>query len=396
MERGSPTSTDHIRVRLARYIDRAIDTALSTERLVGVAVLIALDGEIVYERAAGFADREARITSRPDTIFRLASVSKVIASVAALAMMERQMLSLDDPVSRWLTKFRPRLKDGSQPAITIRQLMTHTAGLDYGFTSSGGPYRQAGVSSGLDMPGLSMHEAMDRLASLPLLGEPGKAWNYSLATDVLGAALESAGRAPLSELIRLLVIEPLGMTDTAFHVPPNKVERLAVPYADGMPRPVRMSDPHEMLCQSGLLRFSPSRILDPRSYPSAGAGMAGTARDLLSLLEAIRSGGAPVLRSDSAAALTHDALPPNLTTSFPGWTYGLGVGVLRDRQVAGVPHENGTWRWGGAYGNEWFVNPDRRLTVVSLSNTALEGTEGAYPRNLRDAIYYALTSVAGA
>jgi len=395
MERGFRTSID-IRQRLARYVDRAIDTALYTERLVGVAVLIALDGDVLYERAAGFADREGRLTSRPDTIFRLASVSKLIVSVAALAMVERRMLSLDDPVSRWLAKFRPKLKDGREPAITIRQLMTHTAGLDYGFTPLGSQYQQARVSSGLDMPGLSMQEAMERLGSLPLLSEPGKAWSYSLATDVLGAALESAGRAPLPELVRLLVTGPLGMTDTEFHVSADKVGRLAIPYADGMPRPVRMSDPHEMLCQFGLLRFSPSRILNPRSYPSAGAGMAGTARDLLSLLEAIRRGGAPVLRSDSTAALTRDALPSHLTTSLPGWTYGLGVGVLRDRRLAGVPHENGTWRWGGAYGNDWFVNPDRRLTAVSLSNTALEGSDGAYPRNLRDAIYYALTSVAGA
>lgn len=381
-----------IRERLARSVDAAIDMALEIERIVGAVVLVALDGKVVYERAAGLADRETRRPARPDTIFRLASVSKVIVSATALAMVERGIILLDDPVSRWLPRFKPKLRDGREPTITVRHLLTHTAGLAYGFTVPGGPYQRAQVSSGLDMPGLSLTEAMKRLASVPLLSEPGETWTYSLATDVLGAALESAEGASLPELVREFVTGPLRMTDTDFCVSPARAERLAVPYADGMPRPVRMSDPHELLCQFGLLRFAPSRVLDPKSYPSGGAGMAGTAGDLLALLEAIRRGGSPILRLDSAVALTTDALPAGMMTAFPGWTWGLGVGVLRDRQAARVPHENGTWRWGGAYGNDWFVNPHRRLSVVSLTNTALEGSDGAYPRNLQNAIYYALTS----
>lgn len=388
MASGSHTSTES----LARWVDRVIDSAVDMERIVGAVLLVAVDGEVVYERAAGMADREARAPVHRHTIFRLASAGKVIVSAAALAMVERGIVSLEDAVSSWLPQFRPRLGDGSEPVITMRQLMTHTAGLGYGFAPSEDSYQRAEVSSGLDMPGLPLGEAMRRLASVPLLGQPGRAWNYSLATDVLGAAIESAGRAPLPELVRRFVTGPLQMLDTDFHVPADKVARLAAPYEDRMPRPERMSDPHEMLCQFGLLRFSPSRILDPRSYPSGGAGMAGTARDLLSLLEAIRKGGLPILRPVSAAALTSDALPPHVTTGSPGWTHGLGAGVLRDRRAAGVPHGNGTWRWGGAYGNDWFVDPHRRLTVISLTNTALEGSDGAYPRNLRDAIYYALTS----
>ena len=385
---GSRTNTEV----LARCVDRVIDSALHRERIVGAMVLIAVDGVPVYERAAGMADREARVPVRRDTVFRLASVSKIIVSTAALAMVERGMVSLEDAVSGWLPEFRPRLADGSQPGVTVRQLLTHTAGLGYGFVPPDGPYREAGVSSGLDMPGLPMAEAMRRLGSVPLLGEPGRIWSYSLATDVLGAALESAGGESLPELVRRFVTGPLRMTGTEFHVPPDRVGRLAVPYADRMPRPVRMSDPHEMPCQHGLLRFSPSRILDSRSYASGGAGMAGTAGDLLSLLEAIRRGGFPILEPDSARALTSDALPSHMTTSSPGWTHGLGAGVLRDRLAAGVPHENGTWRWGGAYGNDWFVDPHRRLTAISLTNTALEGADGAYPRNLRDAIYCALSA----
>src|SRR3989442_1065443 len=120
------------------------------------------------------------------------------------------------------------------------------------------------------------------------------------------------------------------MVDTDFSVRPDRVERLAVPYTDGAPRPMRMNDPHDMHFQFGLISFSPSRILDPRSYPSGGAGMAGTATELLAFLEAVRTGGAPIISPNSARALTTDALSPHMTTAEPGWTFGLGVGVLRD------------------------------------------------------------------
>ena len=383
-----------IRERIAGGVDRVIDCALELERIVGAVLVIAVDGDVIYERAAGLADREARIPVRHDTVFRLASAGKIIVATAALAMVERGILSLEDPVTRWLPGFRPKLDSGVEPLITVRHLMTHTAGLDYGFLPGDGPYQRAGVSSGLDMPGLSLAEQIARLASVPLLGEPGSKWTYSLATDVLGAVLGSAAQAALPQVVAYFVTGPLGMRDTDFQVGPDRIDRLAVPYADGLPRPVRMSDPYEMVCQFGVLRFSPSRILDPDSYPSAGAGMAATARDLLTLLEAIRRGGHPILGNESAVALTRDALPLHMTTISPGWTHGLGAGVLRDRRIAGVPHENGTWRWGGAYGNDWFVDPHWGLTVVSLTNTALEGSDGCYPRNLRDAVYYGLTAVA--
>jgi CubicO group peptidase (beta-lactamase class C family) len=379
---------------LGHRLDPVIDLALARENIVGTVLLVAVDGERVYSRAAGFADRESGTQVREDTIFRLASVTKLVVSCAALVMIDRRMIGLEEPIARWLPGFRPKLDDGREPAITIRHLLTHTAGLDYPFKSSG-TYQASGISCGLDMPGLPMHEAMRRLASVPLVFEPGNAWRYSLATDVLGAVLERVAETPLPDVVRHLVTQPLGMFDTDFTVRGDSLERLAVPYADDLQHPLRMNDPHEVLGPDGPVRFSPSRIFDPESYPSGGAGMAGTASDILRLLETVRCNGAPILSAAAARSLTTDALPGGIDIGLPGWGFGLGVAVLRDPEVARTPHDAGTWRWSGAYGHDWFVNPSRRLSVVSFTNTAFAGCDGAYPLAVRDAIYSALTSEHG-
>lgn len=161
----------------ANAIDGAIEKALREKRLVGAVVLVAQGGEIVYRRAAGMADREAGKPMACNTLFRLASVSKPIVSTAALALMARGDMRLDDPVTRWLPDFRPRLADGTVPLLTLRHLMTHTAGLSYRFFQpEGGCYARLGVSDGMDEAALSLPENVRRIASAPLLAPPGAEW----------------------------------------------------------------------------------------------------------------------------------------------------------------------------------------------------------------------------
>ena len=377
------------RERLAHHINRVVDGTLERERIVGCVIAIACDGDVVYRRAAGHADRARALPMQESAIFRLASLTKPIISATALAMVERNLLRLDDPLTNWIPEFRPRF-EGREPVISIRHLMTHTSGLSYGFSPYEPSYKELNVSNGLDQPGLSIEEALGRLASTPLLFEPGSAWNYSLSTDVLGEVLARAGRASLPELVARFVTGPLGMVDTAFHVADRR--RLTTAYADGMPRPEPMTDPCDVSSSTGIVQFSPSRILDQKSYASGGAGMAGTASDFLALLEVIRCGGAPILCDESAKALTTRALPPQVHLPELGWTFSLGVAVLENPKISRTPHCAGTWRWGGAYGHDWFVDPGRNLTAVTLTNTALEGDDGAFPKVLRDAIYYSMTS----
>ena len=371
----------------AARLDAVLDAWVQSERIVGAVVLVARDGEVAYQRAVGHADRERRVPVTGCTIFRLASMTKTIVSATALALAERGVLSLDDPVNAWLPQFTPALPDGRQPVITIRQLMTHTSGLGYGFEQGAqSPYRLQGVSTGLDQPGLTMEENLRRLAGVPLLFEPGTRWDYSLSTDVLGAVIENAAGVPLPAAVARYVTGPLGMSDTAFHVTDPK--RLAVPYKDGDPKAVRMNPLLDSLPLGPGIPFSARRVFDPASFPSGGAGMTGTAGDYLRFLEALRQGGAPILTRESAALLAEHAIGDlRAESEGPGWGFSLGAAVLLDPAAAGTPQHAGTWQWGGVLGSHWFVDPEERLTMVVLTNTAIAGVIGAFPAELRDAIY---------
>ncbi|AWK88416.1 serine hydrolase domain-containing protein [Azospirillum thermophilum] len=384
---AAPTPAFSADPGLAARLDSVVDRAVAEQRIVGTVVLVAEDGRIVYRRAAGLADRESRRPMREDAVFRLASVSKPFVTVAALALAERGALRLDDPVTRFLPDFRPALPDGRRPEITVRHLLTHSAGLTYSFFEPpGGPYHQAGVSDGIDLPGFGLEENLRRIASAPLLYEPGRGWSYSVATDVLGAVVERAGGAPLPDMVERLVTGPLGLRDAGFTA--REPDRLAVPYADGSPRPVRMTTLQEMPFAASTILYSPPRALDPTAFPSGGAGMVGTAGDVLALLEALRTGGGPVLSRDGVRALVANAVGDReLGLIPPGWRWGLGFPVLQDPAAAGTPQSAGTWQWGGVYGHSWFVDPARRLTVVALTNTAVAGMAGAFPDGIRDAVY---------
>jgi CubicO group peptidase (beta-lactamase class C family) len=372
---------------LVKRLDAVVDRALAGERIVGVVIFVARDGEIVYHRAAGFADREARKPMREDAVFRLSSLTKPFVTTAALSLIEKHPLGLDDPVTKWVPEFRPKLPDGREPVITIRQLFTHTAGLTYGFFEpENGAYHRAKVSDGMDQPGLDLDENLRRLASVPLVFPPGTAWGYSLATDLLGKVIERAVGAPLPEVVRRTVTEPLQLLDTDFVI--RDRARLVTPYADATPRPARMSDSQAVPFGVGAIRYSPSRIFDPKSYPSGGAGMVGTAGDFLTLLETLRTGGGKILKPKTTRIMTSNAIGDLPVPALgAGWGFGLGMSVLKDPLAARSPQAASTWQWGGVYGHHWFVDPKNRLSVVVLTNTAIAGMIGAFPDACRSAIY---------
>lgn len=374
----------------ANAIDGAIEQALREKRLVGAVVLVAQGGEIVYHRAAGMADREAGKPMALNTLFRLASVSKPIVSTAALALMAQGAMRLDDPITRWLPNFRPRLADGTTPLMTLRHLMTHTAGLSYRFFQpEGGFYAQLGVSDGMDEASVSLQENVRRIACAPLLAPPGAAWRYSISTDVLGAAIEQASGLPLTQAVKKWVTGPLAMTDTDFlAVDPA---RLAAAYADhpGEPRRLRQPDRLPFIDGSAGFHLSPARALDPQAYASGGAGMVGSAEDFLRLLETLRQGGGQVLPAEWVTALTTNQIGDLPMPFWPGRGFGLGITVLKDPIAAQTPESVGTWRMGGTYGHSWFVDPVRQLSVVAFTNTALEGMSGAFVGEICQAVYAA-------
>ncbi len=373
---------------LARRLDPVLDDALTQRRLVGIVMLVLQAGHPVYFRSAGFADREAGRRMERDAIFRLASLTKPIVTAAAMALIEQGALRLDDPVSAYLPDFRPRLGDGSTPVITIHHLLTHTAGLGYGFLQQADdPYPQAGISDGLDAPGRSFADNLQRIAAVPLASAPGTAWHYSVALDVLGAALEQVAGRPLPQLVRQLVTDPLDMPDTDFSL--RDPSRLATAYGDGATQPDRLG-PTAVIPFAGAsgIRLAPDRHADPGSFPSGGTGMLGTAADFARLLESIRLGGAPILQPATVARMTRNQIG-NLQVDVrdPGWGFGYGWSVLKDPALAATPHGTGTLQWGGVYGHSWFVDPAAQLTVIGLTNTAVAGMTGAFPLAVRDGIY---------
>ncbi|HEY6403372.1 MAG TPA: serine hydrolase domain-containing protein [Blastocatellia bacterium] len=385
---GNERNNDVDSPALSAKVDRVIDEALASDRIVGAVVLISHNGRLVYQRAAGLADRETGQAMRLDTLFRLASLTKPIVSTAAMILVERGQLSLEDPVTRWLPDFRPATPDGECPTIIIRQLLTHTSGLSYGFLQPpGSQYHRAGVSDGLDEPGRSMEDNLARLASVALMFRPGSAWQYSLSMDVLGAVIERGAGCALPEVVERLVTGPLGMEDTGFAI--RDADRLAVPYADGPELPVRMGDPHIVPFADGAgIVMAPSRAFDLSSYPSGGAGMVGTAPEFLHFLETLRSGGGSLLKPDTAASMMRNQIGDlQVNLRGPGWGFGFGAAVLKDPEQAGSPQSAGAWGWGGVYGHSWFIDPAQKLIVVGLTNTTIEGMAGHFPTDLRNAVY---------
>jgi CubicO group peptidase (beta-lactamase class C family) len=374
------------RKRLKAELDRVIAEALDEHRIVGTAVEILIDGEPAYRHAAGLADREADRPMTKDSIFLLSSVAKPIVTVAALNLMQSGTIGLDDIVSEWLPAFRPQLPDGGEAQITVRQLLTHSAGLSYVFMEEGdGPYRRHAISSGLDDTDDDLTALIGKLTAIPLSYAPGHGWGYSMSLDVLGAVIEQATGLKLPEAIAAIVTGPVGMGDTAFSVADTR--RLVAHYGDASPRPRRLVGDDAVPFFGNPVRLSPGRIFNPRAFPSGGAGMAGTAGDVIRLLESLRTGHSPVLDAASTRSIFDIQARTGGLAAGAGWEFGFGGAVLVEPETAGTPQSRGTLQWDGAYGHKWFIDPARGLTVVALTNTAFEGMNGRFPADLRDAIY---------
>jgi CubicO group peptidase (beta-lactamase class C family) len=366
-------------VTIARVADYWRDVT-ARGQIVGGVLLVAQEGKLRYAGALGWADRKAGQRITRQTRFRLASLSKLLTSVCVLRLCELELLQLDAAVGRWLPRFRPRLADGREPVICLRHLLSHTAGLGYGFEMPpGNPYERAGVSDGLDQVAFGMDENLRRLADAPLLFEPGSAWRYSLATDVLGAVIEAAGGLPLPDAIARWVTGPLGMTATSFARETGQI--LPRAYKDGG-LPMAVDEVLEIDgCQA---RLTPDR----QGYPSAGAGLLGTADEYLRVLECLRLGGAPLLQPASTALLLGNAIGDNeISHRGPGWKFGLGPLLLTDPVVAGQRQGAGTWSWCGLYGCHYWVDPEARISLVCLTNTAVAGAWGEVADGLVAAIY---------
>lgn len=361
--------------RVAR-IDRVLQQYVDENRVAGIVALVLQDGRPVYERAVGWSDREASRRMTPDTIFRIASQTKAITSVAVLSLVEEGKLALGDPVGRFVPSFAKTTvatrQDGTvtavpaKRAITIRDLLTHTAGISYGtgadvareYEAKGlGPAAGYGwYTADKDEP---ICDTMERLGTLPFAAQPGEQWVYGYATDILGCVVERASGTPLDRFIRERITGPLGMKDTQFFLPPGQRSRLAAVYASG-------TDGRAERAPDGS-RGQGHYVDGPRRSFAGGAGLLSTARDYARFLEMIRNGGAidgvRILAPRTVMLMTTDQVGTLYRTD--GLGFGLGF-EMTERYGANGMDSVGAFGWGGAYGTLYRVDPEAQLVVVLM------------------------------
>jgi CubicO group peptidase (beta-lactamase class C family) len=363
--------------RLAR-IDALLQRYVDDNRLAGVVGLVLRDGKPIYERAVGWSDKEAGRKMTTDTIFRIASQTKAITSAAILSLMEEGKIGLNDLAGRYIPGFATttvavQSANGSEASIaparrpiTIRDLLTHTAGISYGTNASVAPeYEKKGLgpAAGFGWYTADKDElvctTMDRLATLPFVAQPGEAWVYGYNTDILGCIAERASGMPLDELVRTRITGPLGMKDTQFFLPPSQRDRLAAVYTMG-------NDGRIARAPDGA-RGQGHYIDGPRKNFAGGAGLLSTARDYARFLEMIRGGGqlegTRILAPRTVALMTTNQV--GSLHSPNGLGFGLGFETT-DRYGANGMDSVGSFGWSGAYGSMYRVDPQAQLTIVMM------------------------------
>jgi len=384
--------------RLAR-IDQVLQQYVDEGRIAGAVALVQRNGQVAYERAFGWSDKEAGRRMTADTIFRIASQTKALTSVAILSLMEEGKLSLPDPVSRFIPSYEKttvlvRKENGATetvPAkrqITIRDLLSHTAGISYGVDRDLAPLYEAkglGPAAGFGWYTADKDEpicsTMERLATLPFAAQPGEAWVYGYATDILGCVAERASGMKLDELIRTRITGPLGMKDTHFYLPAAQRGRLAAVYASG-------EDGKAVRAPDGA-RGQGHYVDGPRVSLGGGFGLLSTARDYARFLEMIRNDGAldgvRILSPRSVRLMTSNQV--GALHSTQGLGYGLGFQTT-DRFGANGLDSEGAYGWGGAYGSIYRVDPESGVTIVFMIQLIPDRTD--IRRKISTLIYQAL------
>jgi CubicO group peptidase (beta-lactamase class C family) len=361
--------------RLAR-IDKMLQSYVDRNMIAGAVALVLKDGRPAYQKAVGWADKEKNRPMRMDTMFRIASQTKAITSVTALSLVEEGALSLSDPVGKYIPSFAKTtvaVRNGeatsivpAKRAITIRDLLTHTAGISYGVDPQiSKQYAEKGLgpSAGAGWYFADKSEpicdAIERLGTLPFVAQPGEAWVYGYNTDILGCVIERVAGQSLDRVIAARVTQPLGMTDTHFFMPAEQKDRLATVYSSGADGKV-VRAPEGALGQGSYLD-------GPRRTFAGGAGLVSTARDYGRFLEMIRNGGEldgiRILSPRTVALMRTNQV--GTLHSANGLGFGLGFETT-DRYGANGMDDVGSYGWGGAYGTVYRIDPHERLVIMLM------------------------------
>ncbi len=412
---ASPESAGMSEARLQRLEEHLKRNYIDNGRFPGTHTLVYRRGKVVHSALQGLADVERNVPVKDDTIFRIYSMSKPITSVAFMMLVEEGKVALDEPVAKYIPEWRnlgvyvggmPTI--GTQPGgpprfitkptarpMQIVDLLRHTSGLTYGFqnrTNVDAAYRTLKIGN-VDVTG-TLQTMIEGVATLPLEFSPGEAWNYSIATDVLGYLIGKISGKPFEQFLKERIFDPLGMADTAFYVPEEKAHRFAACYsADDKGGKVLQDDPTK------------SPYLKPPSFVSGGGGLVSTTADYLKFCRMLLGrgalGNARLLSPKTLALMTTNHLPGNKTlpelsrslfseATYDGVGFGLGFAVTMDPARTLIPGSAGEFWWGGAATTSFWVDPAEDLAVVFMTQNL---PSAAYPvrRELRTLVYSAIT-----
>lgn len=367
--------------RLAR-IDTVLKEYVDKGRMNGAVAMIVHDGKIVYYKNFGYNDLDTKAPLQKDGIFRIASQTKAITSVAVMMLHEEGKFMLDDPISDFIPEFKnPKVIDKYNKAdttyttvpakreITIRDLLTHTSGLGYaqiGSSEAKAIYYKAGIVGGIGIPEFLLADKMKILGSLPLFHQPGEKFTYGLNTDVLGYLVEVVSGMSLKDYLHKRIFEPLGMKDTYFYLPANKQNRLVMLYREDSTtkKPVKM--PEKLSLYGDMYRDYPKKN---GTYYSGGAGLSSTIYDYAIFLQMLLNGG----EYNGKRLLSHNSVRMMTMNQIGDISrgpnkFGLGFGITTEKGSAQLPTQEGTFEWGGMFATTYWVDPKEKLIGLVYRN----------------------------
>ena len=381
-------------------IERMMEQYVSSGKSAGMLTLVNRHGNTAQLSCRGYADIASATPIRENTIFRIYSMTKPITSVALMTLMERGCFKLDDAASRWipaLAKIEVDQQGKLESDITIRQLLTHTAGFSYGFEPDKVPvdelyafiWRQP-------IQHLSLEQIMHRVLEIPLVAQPGTLWRYSIATDICGYLVELISGMPFGDYLQRTIFDPLDMTDTAFEVPAEKIDRFATLYG------YTEHDPMAPLETNQTSPFVSAISGIPVRLQSGGAGLTSTASDYLRfarmMLNRGELEGRRILEADTVALMTSNHLDPKLLPlgfngvapgAYSGYGFGLGYCVNMDPANTAAAGSRGDFGWGGLADTYCWVDPDKEMVAI-LMQQFRPSLHHAGRRDFRNAVYQAL------
>ena len=360
--------------RLLR-LDRTMQKYVDDRKLAGVVATLARGGDVFYNESFGLKSLESGVPMLHDTIFRIYSMTKPITSVSVMMLCEEGLLLLDDPIAKYIPDLgRMKVYAGSDESgpvverlerpVTIRDLLTHTSGLSYGIFDES-PVEKLYRGADLRPIDGDLDDMIDRLCQLPLAGQPGRAWRYSIATDVLGKLIEVVSGEPFDQFLSDHIFGPLGMEDTGFHVPDDQLDRLAAVYEPGSGGTIRPINTPES-----------SKFVGPVSFLSGGGGLVSTAADYMRFAQMMlhrgelngeRLLGRKTVELMTMNHLSDEALELGLLDGMGGYGFGLGFAVMLEPAKAVRVGSIGEYNWGGAASTLFWIDPLEELIGILMT-----------------------------